>query len=74
MIKQILGLVFLQLVFGLILAGSIFMGRKADARCKTLPLQLKDCHPYPAAGPHAISCTWPSSPEITPWAPVRKCE
>jgi hypothetical protein len=33
MIKNFLGLIALQVVFAGILAGAIFMGQKADAKC-----------------------------------------
>lgn len=70
--KELFGLVALQIVFAAILTGAVYMGQKADARYKPTPA-LKDCHPYPAAGPGAISCTWPESKPVNPWAPMRSC-
>jgi len=60
----------LQAAFGLIVAGAIFMGEKADARCKK-PTP-KNCHPAPAYGPGAMICDQPE--RVTPWNPVRRCE
>lgn len=34
MIRTFLGILALQIVFGLLLAGAIFMGKKADDLCK----------------------------------------
>lgn len=77
MIKTLLGVLALQLSFGLILAVAILLGQSADSRCMPMKSKpsLKDCHPYPEAGPGAMACTWIDSPhEQFPWAPTRRCE
>jgi hypothetical protein len=75
--NTILGILALQIVFGLIIVGAIYMGQEADARCKPVsaPPLLKNCHHYPEAGPGAMACTWvPIDPQPFPWAPTRRCD
>jgi hypothetical protein len=72
--KTFLSIAAMQLFFAALLILAVFMGQKADAKCKPEPPPvLKDCHPYPAAGPNAIQCIWVPGKQITPWAPP-KCE
>lgn len=73
--KTILGLIALQLSFGLVVAIAIILDN-ADKRCppaKTSP--LKDCHPYPEGGHGAMACMWVSHDhQIFPWAPTQRCD
>jgi hypothetical protein len=72
--KIFLRIVLLQIAFAAILGGAIFMGKRADERCRPPePPPLKDCHPYPEAGRGAMICTWQSTGTVIPWAPSR-CE
>lgn len=72
--KIFLQIVLLQLSFAVVLSGAIFMGRRADERCKPEPPPpIRDCHPYPQAGRGAMICTWVQAKAVNPWAPP-KCE
>jgi hypothetical protein len=73
-LKILIYIVGIQVFFAVLLMFAIFMGQKADAKCKPEPPPvLKDCHPYPAAGPNAMQCVWVPRRQITPWSPPR-CE
>lgn len=43
-IKTILGIIALQIVFALIIAGAVYMGEKADAQCR--PALQKPVNPW----------------------------
>lgn len=74
--KELAGIVLLQILFGSIMMFAISMGVSAEKRCKpTPPVKLQNCRPYPEAGPHGVICEWPPSQPVNPWAPEsRRCE
>jgi len=74
--KDVIGILLLQIIFGSIMLGAISMGQAAERRCKPHPApKLLNCRPYPEGGLDAQICEWPPSPPVNPWAPEpRRCE